>query len=240
MASYSSLIKKSRCYLFDKEAILECWNAAQQFLGKRPDLSIMLTDNSSIQGANPQEILDDIYLKSKLINDVKIEGAQTDTNPTKALTLAITSKAVELRVSGTKDDCVRVRAALEDLIDGQVQSFSWVRELWDSKVLLFVKGVLLLVLYLLLLTLQTEFTPFANQQLQGLWVSLAGVEILAIAWLATYSIKRMYPRLTVEIGKSAELGQTAAEWRDRTFQFFVIGVIGAVVGGLIVAWLKLA
>jgi hypothetical protein len=235
MADYSTNFKKHGAYAADQAMIAELFEVAETFMGEAPSIKVELEDEQEITSTAVKEVLDDVYVKNKYIKKVLIMGFATGRRRLITIRLQISEMAewpLDVSVQGDREACVMVKERIESIIQG--------REQWFSKFMLphklgyviaFVMGLPLAILGIVLgihLVLRPDMV--ASDKIHP-FIVLEWVGIWGVAFLLK---RKMFPKLVFNIGKSENMDRSAHFWRQLVGLGIGIGLLVAVIGGLIV------
>jgi hypothetical protein len=202
MADYSSTFRKAGAYFFSQEAIVDLWNIGQTFLGEPPDLEVKLDGDHNISSTDPAQLFSDFYVKNKYIQEIEINGCNVRTKPNRQLSVKLSTEGwksgVMVYIAGKKDECIKARTDIESIIDGRRNNFPNV----TAKPLVSM-SFLLVFFSTIFLYLHAMLTPGLNAQNHLLLIAVVLAEALAISLFIEVTLFKMYPRMTFEIGKSA-------------------------------------
>jgi hypothetical protein len=228
-------------YSFDEETIFEMVRQLSSFLQTDVDVEATLKGGHTIVSKNVKGLFEDTYIRSNPIVQLVIRAYNTEAKPLRKVWVILSDagfgQGVSVELSADRESCTITRAEVQNLIDGRRQWYSW----------LYIQGAWLLLLALLWCVCMTALSgALLSAYLPGQWpVAVIGAvitgSVLGIA--GVYVMRRMFPRVTFEMGASRRRGESAKFLR-RTILLglviggLVIGIAAAVIGGLIVERIK--
>ncbi len=223
-------------YSFDEETILELVRQASSFVKTDVDVEATLRGGHSIVSKNVQELFEDNYVKSNLIAQLVIRAWNTQAKPLRKVMIILLDSAfgegISVDLSADRELCTITRAEMQNIIDGRRQWYSG----------LYIGGWWLLLLALLWCVCMGALSgALLSAYLPGQWAvavigALISGSVLGIA--GVYVMRRMFPRVTFEIGGSKRRSESAKLWRITIGSVLILGIVAAVIGGLIVERIK--
>src|SRR5437773_2576425 len=124
-AEYSADFKKDGAYTFNVETLVDIVKLASNFLEEDAQITIELAENHKIADTKLDELLSDIYIKSKEIQRISIEGHNT--KPHRIISVKLNDDIYHrlyVRVSGDRNSSTKVRSEIEEIVDGRKQWYS--------------------------------------------------------------------------------------------------------------------
>ena len=223
-------------YSFDEETILELVRQANSFMKTDVDVEATLKGGHTIVSKNLQELLEDSYVKSNLIEQLVIRAWNTEVKPLHKVWITLRDsgfgEGISVDLSADRELCTMTRAEVQNIIEGRRQ--------WYSR--LYIEGGWLLLLALLwCVCMGAVSAAMLSAYLSGQWaVSVIGGLISGSVFgiAGVYVMRRMFPRVTFEIGRSKRRSESAKLWRITIGSVLIVGTVAAVIGGLIVERIK--
>jgi hypothetical protein len=236
MAGYSVKFIRWGGYSFDEATIHGLADEAAKFAEMAVDTEISLEDGHTITGSNVSELIGDSFLKSFAIKQVMIRAfnyAKPDSRRSIMIILRdrLLFEGVLVDMTADRQSCTVTRTELENIIDGKRQ--------WYAKMFISSGWALLLALgwcgcaAAIGATIMSSYFPgqwsfAALGSLAGLVIGIGSISIM----------HRMFPKVTFEIGISSRKGESARVWRVTVGSVLILGIIVAVIGGLIVEHIR--
>jgi hypothetical protein len=227
MPDYSTSFTKYRAYNVTPETLAEIVNAAKKFIEASPTITVYLEDDHNIEDNNLDALIADSYVRGKSTKRIAIDGRKTF-DPLVSRSISVNFEVdllqtVAVRIVGERDRSLTVRREIEIILGGA--EFWYAPIFWPrSSLLLFQLSI---------------FIPVVVASAAGVFVTwLFGGEIRAnfiSAWAllasaaftaAYFGLKdQLFPKLTFDIGRSANRVQSARYWRNFVLTSILIGIV---------------
>jgi hypothetical protein len=226
MADYSASFTKHRAYTVDKATLVEIIQIAKTFLGKDPDISIHLRDDHQIEDTNLNALLADTYVRGKYIERVTIGGRSRSQDVMRSFLVDFEWEllsVIRVNVSGERDRSIAARDEIENILKGA--------EFWYSPMFLpKTRFLFLLASMLVPVTVGIALTLYLTW-LVGLKVGTESISIWALpigvglAMIYLTLKDRLFPKITFNIGRSANRARYAGYWRNFIFTSVLVGIV---------------
>jgi hypothetical protein len=228
-AEYLSAVYEDGAFVFTAQAIADIQKVALEYIGREPDIAVQLEGSHTIQSKNLDELISDIYVKSRNIHGVEISGHSERATRHIDVNLGGTSiSPVYFRISGDRDASIKARTQIGEIIDGRKQWYS----ILGSNNLPLIGWVLFSVAMAVLAAYAIHGMNIVNEgdktfiTVRGgpLGIGMAIVEIGVIIWLCLLARLKGFPRLLFDVGRAADRVRSAAVWRNVFFGIVVLGL----------------
>jgi hypothetical protein len=233
VAEYSTSFQEGGGLKFDTESIQDLINAAKDFLGEPPTITIEFRGDHKIAANSPNQIFGDTYIRSLPIISIKISGMRYQPPQNRSISIKISKENWALGpafvdIDGDRDASVVTRDRVEKIIKGCVlwycmfyrpvgPAFAVARFL-GTWILVLVMGIALNLWFWGVPKSPDEF----GQRIVGL-VLLSPALVAVVFFLRD----RLYPLVLFNIGKSADSVRSTTYWRNILFAGLVLGVIAS-------------
>jgi hypothetical protein len=231
--TYSASFRKSGGYTFDRETIIDLFNITRRFVEKDLTVDVLLEGDHSIESTDIESVLNDLYVKNKLIEGISITGYNFDSNPQRLtqIRLGMGWNAVSVRISGEKDQSTNARTELENVIDGRAD--------WYSKL---IRKPILLTAIIAGIIAAGIYATHSRYNANPFGTVISGISFvveIGVAWfIMLFLLDRMFPSLTFSIGRSSSQVESARVWRTVVFVGIILSLMVGVAAGFIVEFIK--
>jgi hypothetical protein len=234
MVSYSANFQKHGAYRIDQATIQQLLRVVKEFTGVSPKITFKLHGDHEIEHTELRELLDDTYVTSKNIAEAEIEGLGREASISIKLCVPeVMDLPIMVRINGDREKCVGARTKLEAIFQG---SEEWYSRYMFPRIFGFYLGYIVGVPALILAAIIMVHHLVGQEMLtgDGKIYGWAVLEWFAI-WATCFGLKRrMFPKMMFDISRSADLAKSALFWRNLVGTGVAVGLIAAVLGGLIV------
>jgi hypothetical protein len=225
MPDYSTSFTKYRAY---NEALAAIVNAAKKFIEASPTITVYLEDDHNIEENNLDALIADSYVRGKRIKRIAIDGRKTLFDPLVNRSISVNFEVdllqiVAVSIAGERDRSLTVRREIEIILESA--------EFWYAPIFWSRSSLLLFQLPI--------FIPVFVASAAGVFVTwLFGGEVRAnfiSAWAllasaaftaAYFGLKdQLFPKLTFDIGCSANRIQSARYWRNFVLTSILVGIV---------------
>lgn len=228
MSGYSTSFSRYRAYNVTPVALAGLVSAANAFLETSPTITIHMEDDHDMAGVELDDLLADSLVRNKIIKRVDIDGRKTLREPLVSRSISITFEAdflqvVKVGISGERDRSLTARREIETILEGAEYWYAPIflpRTMLVFQVSIFLPIALAAVAAVFLTWL---FGGVVTQTSVTFWVLLPFAILLGVY----FGLKdRIFPKLTFDIGRSADRIQSARYWRNILLTSIIIGIAG--------------
>lgn len=239
MASYKTSLELGGAYKFDAALFRDLYSAAVAFLESELKITLNFADVHRLTATDIDDALNDQLLRTHVISEFSLDGANYLANPRRSFNLRARQDTflatLSIEIEGSREQCTLLRNQIEDLLRP--------KKLWYSP--LFPKNAAGGVALLLLSSLIALAVVFGVGLLFGLTLNdaskltAASFSIMApvLALLAWFR-KILFPRLHLELGRSADVGSRAATVRNFVFGSVVLALMVGTAASLVANFLS--
>lgn len=195
------------------------------------DVEVTFEDAQSITTSNVQDLFEDSYVKGSVIQKLIIRVWNTKNAPELKHVMIILSsvgaEGVSVILTSDRQSSTATRAEVQNLIDARRQ---WYSRLFPSPGWL---GLFQVIWYISVAVFSGMLMGLwmPGQVSIALWVAL--VSGLTMGTMGIYLMDAMFPRVLFEFGRSERRGASARTWRKTVGVTVILGLIIAVVGGIL-------
>jgi hypothetical protein len=225
MPDYSSTFSKYRAYNVTPDTLAGIVDLVTKFTEEPATTTIHLVDDHEVKDINLDALLNDSFVKAQRIQRIKIDSKKFVGPLFHYVTISFEPdllKVVQVTISGDRDRSLATRRELETLLRGAEYWYSSLllpRTMLFFQLSIFVPIIVIAVLAGLLTWL---FGGEVRPNFITTWVFLPFAILLA----AYFGFKdHVFPRLTFEIGRSADRIRYASYWRNFLLTSIAIGIV---------------
>lgn len=225
MADYSSRLKMHRAYRVTKDTISTLVSVIGPFIASDPTITFYLEGSHEIKDSNLNALLEDPYIGAKYIDKLSIDGrshAESGIWRTVDVTFEVgTLQTVVVSISGERKESTALRSEVENILKGA--------ELWYSFMFLPYGFASFLIStigpFIVILSGTFVAAMLLGYEQNGKFPPSVGLVCICLLALF-YGLKRLlFPKLTFEIGKSANLVRYSGYWLNFVFVTIIVGFL---------------
>jgi hypothetical protein len=236
VVTYSTNFARWGGYSFDENSVYELADQVKEFSGVDAELEASLQGGHIITGKNAQEFVAEAFLKNNMIEQLIIQAWDIGADPHRSIQIILRDRtffdAVSVGISGERQASMAARMQIQSIIGGGRHWYAlFYPHGWWSSVLSFILWLLIVAILAELLSLYSS-----AQWPVALFVAVVGGSLVGSAGM--FVLRKMFPKVVFEIGTSKRKGETARFWRMTVGSVLILGIVAAVIGGLIVEKLK--
>jgi hypothetical protein len=200
------------------------------------DLEAHLEGGHIVISKDARELLEDSFLKSNFIEQIQIKAFNLNPLDQRRTIMIFLRKGlagnVFLELDGDRQAGTETRRELENIIKGKREWYAW---------LFIPTGWAFLSQLIWCVVIGAICGATISRFFPGQWVFTTFAVLIGALVLGLGSIflfYRMFPRIAFEIGASRRKSESAKLWRITVGSVLFLGILAAVIGGLIVEWIK--
>ncbi|MET4067519.1 hypothetical protein ABID58_002308 [Bradyrhizobium sp. S3.2.6] len=227
MTDYSSISTKYRAYNITPDTLAGIVAVVKKFTEGPATTTIYLDDDHEVKDHNLDALLADSFVKAQKIQRIKIESRKT-LGPDLVHSISINFESdmlrvVQVTITGDRDRAILARRELDTLLHGAEYWYSFSLAPRSSFLPFFLSFLIPIVLISALSVFLTWlFGGEVTEKSTTGWVLLPLVVFLA----GYFGLKDyVFPRLTFDIGRSADRIKIAGYWRNILLTGIVIGIV---------------
>lgn len=227
MPDYSSIYTKYRAYNITPDTLAGIVAVVKKFTEGSATTTIYLEDDHEVSDHNLDALLADSFVKSQRIRSIKIDSRKTvGAGLVHSMSINFESemlRVVQVMIAGDRDRAILARQELDTLLSGAEYwySFSMAPR---SSFLPFLLSMLVPIVLICALSvfLTWLFGGEVSAKSTTGWLFLPLTVLLA----GYFGLKDyVFPRLTFDIGRSADRIKVASYWRNFLWASIAIGIV---------------
>ncbi|MHC4051512.1 hypothetical protein [Bradyrhizobium sp. 25ACV] len=228
MPDYSSSFTKYRAYNITPDTLGAIVSLVTKFTERPATITIYLDDDHEVKDTDLNALINDTFVKAQRIQRVKIDGRnRLGPDLVHSISISFDSdqllRVVQVTIAGDRDRSIVARRELDTLLRGAEY---WYSALLPSRSSFLFFQLSFFVPIVIIAALSVYLTwlfggAVTESSITG-WVLVPAVVLLA----GYFGLKDyVFPRLTFDIGRSADRIKMASYWRNILLTGVVIGIV---------------
>lgn len=221
--SYRTSIAMTGGFIIDKPALEDIFGAFRTFVDADLEIELDFSEVHELSSTSLDEALDDPLVRAHQITSLSFSGRNYKIAPTRRVSLRarrdLVLSTIEVDIEGPQSDARSLRSHIETIVLPKRQ--------WYSSIVLspnWVSGIATVVVVLALLAMPLLLAFLAGGENLLKWAVVAE---MALIWPIILILNRMrefvFPKLIIDVGRSAEIGARARGARNILFVVVLIG-----------------